>query len=67
MGLKKRLGDLFMSLIYACRLHAANSSDYLLELQSHAQDLAACPTEWMPWNYRETLARIVSLPESAEL
>jgi hypothetical protein len=26
-------------------------------LQRHAQELAANPPEWMPWNYRETLAR----------
>ena len=35
----------------------ANSFDYLTELQRHAQDLAATPVEWMPWNYRETLER----------
>ena len=32
-------------------------NDYLVELQRHAKELAACPAEWMPWNYRETLAR----------
>jgi len=31
--------------------------DYLIELQRHARELAARPAEWMPWNYRETLAR----------
>jgi hypothetical protein len=30
------------------------------ELQRHAQKLATNPAEWMPWNYRETLERIVS-------
>jgi transposase len=35
----------------------ANSFDYLAELQRHAQELAASPAEWMPWNYRETLER----------
>jgi hypothetical protein len=29
---------------------------YLTELQRHAQKLATRPAEWMPWNYRETLA-----------
>ena len=43
----------------------SNSFDYLVQLQRHAQELAACPTEWMPWNYRETLARDVPLPDSA--
>jgi len=47
-----QVGDLFMSLIHTCQLCGANSFDYLIELQRHAQELAACPTEWMPWNYR---------------
>jgi hypothetical protein len=50
-----------MSLIHACQWCGANSFDYLTELQRHAQNLAANPAEWMPWNYRETLERIVSL------
>jgi transposase len=55
-----QVGDLFMSLIHTCQLCGANSFDYLTELQRHAQTLATNPTEWMPWNYRETLERIVS-------
>jgi transposase len=55
------VGDLFMSLIHTCQLCGANSFDYLIELQRHAQKVAAKPAEWMPWNYRETLERIVSL------
>jgi transposase len=51
------VGDLFMSLIHTCQLCDANSFDYLTELQRHAQELAAQPAEWMPWNYRETIAR----------
>lgn len=52
------VGDLFMSLIHTCRLCGANSFDYLTELQRHARELAAHPSDWMPWNYRETLARL---------
>jgi hypothetical protein len=62
-----QVGDLFMSLIHTCQLCGVNSFDYLVELQRHARELAACPTEWMPWNYRETLARKVQLLDSAEL
>jgi len=54
-----------MSLIHTCQLCGANSFDYLTVLQRHAQELATRPTEWMPWNYRETLERIVSLSDSA--
>jgi transposase len=59
-------GDLFMSLIHTCQLCGANSFDYLVELQSHPREPAARPTEWMPWNYRQTLGRSVPLPDSAE-
>jgi transposase len=52
-----QVGDLHMSLIHTCQLCGANSFDYLIELQRHAQQLAAKPAEWMPWNYRQTLDR----------
>lgn len=53
-----QVGDLFMSLIHTCQLCAANSFDYLVQLQRHARELVARPSEWMPWNYRETLAQV---------
>jgi transposase len=52
-----QVGDLFMSLIHTCELCGADSFHYLTELQRHAQALAASPSEWMPWNYRQTLDR----------
>lgn len=54
------VGDLFMSLIHTCELNGANPFHYLTELQRHAEELAANPAEWMPWNYRETLARLAT-------
>lgn len=30
-------------------------TDYLTELQLHAEALAVCPERWMPWNYQDTL------------
>ena len=53
-------GDLFMSLMHTCELNGANAFDYLTELQRHAEDLKQNPSEWMPWNYRETLAQLAS-------
>jgi rubredoxin len=53
-----RVGDLFMSLIHTCELNGANPFDYLTELLRHAEELKRSPSEWMPWNYREALARI---------
>jgi len=52
-----QVGDLFMSLIHTCQLCGVNSFDYLIVLQRHAQELAAQPAGWTPWNYHETLAR----------
>jgi hypothetical protein len=54
------VGDLFMSLIHTCELNGANPFDYLTELQRHAEELKRRPSEWMPWNYRETLARLAT-------
>jgi transposase len=54
------VGDLFMSLIHTCELTDANPFHYLTELQRNAHELAADPSEWMPWNYRETLAQIAT-------
>ncbi len=53
-----QVGDLFMSLIHTCQLCGANSFDYLIQLQRHARELAAVPAAWMPWNYRQTTARV---------
>jgi transposase len=54
------VGDIFMSLIHTCRLNTVNPFDYLTELQNHATTLAAAPQNWMPWNYRETIATAAS-------
>jgi transposase len=55
-----QMGDLFMSLIHTCELNGVNPFDYLIELQRHAGELKQNPSEWMPWNYRETLARLAT-------
>jgi hypothetical protein len=58
------VGDLFMSLIHTCQLHGVNAFDYLTELQNHAEELAACPPDWMPWNYRERRGTASMSPSS---
>jgi hypothetical protein len=50
------VGDLFMSLIYTCQLNHVNPFDFLTQLQRHAPRLQAQPADWLPWNYRESLA-----------
>ena len=58
------VGDLFMSLIHTCELNGVNPFDYLTELQRHSEELQQTPSEWMPWNYRETLA-LLATPTAA--
>lgn len=53
-----RVADIYMSLIYTCQLCGANPFDYLNEIQKHSRELARCPAEWMPWNFRDTLASL---------
>ena len=55
-GRGAHVGDVFMSLIHTCELCGANPFDYLAELERHADELTANPRDWMPWNYRATLA-----------
>jgi hypothetical protein len=50
-----QVGDLFMSLIHTCRLNAVNPFTYFTALQQHAEVLAKNPTQWMPWNFAQTL------------
>jgi transposase len=60
-----QMGDLFMSLIHTCELNHVNPFDYLTELQRHAEELKQTPSEWLPWNYRETLGRTGALLDVA--
>jgi len=55
-----RVGDIFMTLIHTAELVGANPFDYLCELQRHAGQLKESPKQWMPWNYRETLQRMIA-------
>lgn len=47
------VGDLMMSLIHTCELNGANPLEYLTALQEHADEVAAAPSQWLPWNYQE--------------
>jgi len=52
------VGDVYMTLIHTAELHRQNPFDYLTALQRHARAVAERPTDWLPWNYRETLERL---------
>jgi hypothetical protein len=60
-----RIGDLYMSLIHTCELNKVNPFDYLTKLLNHPDDVAAYPQQFMPWNYRQTLAGTLTAGRSA--
>lgn len=60
-----QLGDMFMSLIHTAELRGANPFDYLTEVQRHAKAAAERPADWLPWTYRDTLARLAEHPSSS--
>jgi hypothetical protein len=35
-----------------------NAFEYLTALQQHADEVAASPEGWLPWNYRDALSAI---------
>ncbi len=55
-----RVGDLFMSLIHTAELCGADPFDYLCKLQRNPKSLSENPGQWLPWNYRQTLAKITA-------
>jgi transposase len=59
------VGDVWMTLIYTAELHNENPFDYLTELQRNYKAVAECPADWLPWNYRQTLARLSAAAAAA--
>jgi hypothetical protein len=53
-----RVGDIFMSLIYTAELARVEPFEYLVALQHHAERVRKSPSQWLPWNYRKTLAEL---------
>jgi hypothetical protein len=52
------VGDVFMSIIHTAELREANPFDYLVAILRHHELAAEEPAAWMPWNYREALAKL---------
>jgi len=59
------VGDIYMSLIYTCALNEVNPADYLTELLRHVERRTANPTDWLPWNYRQTLQPATTTEQDA--
>ena len=57
------VGDVFMSLIHTAELNQVNVFEYLVAVLRHRKQSAACPADWMPWNYQATLARMTRGPD----
>lgn len=56
-----RMGDMFMSLIHTAELNDVNPFEYLVAVLKHTALVEENPEEWMPWNFRQTLAEIEGL------
>jgi hypothetical protein len=50
------VGDIFMSLIHTAELCRARPFDYLCAIMANAERVIACPSQWLPWNYKLALA-----------
>jgi hypothetical protein len=59
------VGDMFMSLIHTVQIRGANPFDFLTAIQRHARAAAQSPADWLPWTYRETLARLTQTKPAA--
>jgi transposase len=52
------VGDVFMSFIHTAELNHVEPFDYLVALLRHHREVDKAPADWMPWNYRDALARL---------
>ncbi len=53
-----RTGDIYLSLIATCQLNKVNPHEYLTAIQTHSDELKACPVDWMSWTFEETMRRL---------
>lgn len=54
------VGDLFMSLIETAIANGENPLEYLTGLLRHSTAAAERPGDWLPWTFRDTLARLAA-------
>ncbi len=53
-----RVGDIFVALVCAAEFNGVDPFEYMVTLQRHMKEVAARPDDWLPWNYRATLAAL---------
>jgi transposase len=56
------IGDMFMALIHTAELRGENAFEYLTAVLRHEKAAAQSPTDWLPWTYRVTMARMAQTP-----
>ncbi len=49
---------MFMALIHSAEINEVDPYPYLVALLRHHKEVDENPSEWMPWNYKETMARL---------
>ncbi len=49
------VGDAIMSLVHTAIAANVNPFDYLNALQVHSKQVKENPTQWLPWNYQQTI------------
>jgi hypothetical protein len=52
------VGDVYTALIVTTLLHGGDPFHYLTTLFTHHKAAAEVPDDWLPWTYRDTLARL---------
>jgi len=52
------VGDVYTAIIVTTMLHHGDPFHYLTALFTHYKAVAAAPADWLPWNYKEALARL---------
>jgi transposase len=58
-----QVGDCLMSIIHTAAKNKVNIFDYLNILQRHSQSVRASPGSWLPWNYQDTLKKMLEQDE----
>jgi len=59
------VGDVYTALIVTTMLHHGDPFHYLTALFTNYKAVAAAPEDWLPWNYKEALARLDQRSASA--
>ncbi len=52
------IGGVLTSVIHTCALGNENPFHYLTALQKYKNQIIKKPKKWLPWNYRQQLAKL---------